>query len=203
VLAPYPFWLRALSTKASPVNGDLEAVLLPWTSQLDTSHAAPGTVTPLFLTSRAGGVQETMAFLDPTRAFSRDSLRRRVVALLASPLPRSRADTTAGPARGRVVVVGSTDFASDRYARNSPENLVFVENAVDWLAQDDALIGIRSKNRAPPPLVFTSTTTRSAVKYGNVIGVPVLLMLAGILRLWRRRQTTRRTYQPLAAGSTA
>ncbi len=203
VLVPYPFWLRALSTKASPVNGDLEAVLLPWTSQLDTSHAAPGTVTPLFLTSRAGGVQETMAFLDPTRAFSRDSLRRRVVALLASPPPRPRPDTTAGPARGRVVVVGSTDFASDRYVRNSPENLVFVENAVDWLAQDDALIGIRSKNRAPPPLVFTSTTTRSAVKYGNVIGVPVLLMLAGILRLWRRRQTTRRTYQPLAAGSAA
>src|SRR3989440_4897055 len=100
-------------------------------------------------------------------------------------------------------VVGSTDFASDRYARNSPENLVFVENAVDWLAQDDALIGIRSKNRAPPPLVFTSTTTRSAVKYGNVIGVPVLLMLAGILRLWRRRQTTRRAYQPLPPGSAA
>jgi len=194
VLVAYPFWLRAVSTKASPVNADLEAVLLPWTSQIDTSHATPGTLTPLFVTSRAGGVQETTAFLDPSRAFSRDSLRRRVVALLASPRP----DTTTGPARGRLVVVGSADFASDRYARNSPENLVFVENAIDWLAQDDALIGIRSKNRAPPPLVFTSAATRSAVKYGNVIGVPVLLVLAGVLRLWRRRQLTRRTYRPLA-----
>src|SRR3989449_11574441 len=35
VLAPYPFWLRALSTKASPVNADLEAVLLPWASRID------------------------------------------------------------------------------------------------------------------------------------------------------------------------
>jgi len=80
---------------------------------------------------------------------------------------------------------------------------VFVENAIDWLAQDDALIGIRSKNRAPPPLVFTSATTRSAVKYGNVIGVPVLLVIGGVLRLWRRRRTTRRTYRPLTAGSAA
>ena len=80
---------------------------------------------------------------------------------------------------------------------------MFVENAIDWLAQDDALIAIRSKNRAPPPLVFTSATTRGAVKYGNVIGVPVLLVGAGILRLWRRRQMTRRTYRPLAAGSPA
>src|SRR5437870_8011373 len=195
VLVPYPFWLRALSTGRSPVNADLDAALLPWASQLDTAHAPLKTVTPLLVTSRAGGVQETTAFLDPSRAFSRDSLRSRLVALLVTPLPR---DTTNGALRGRLVVVGSADFASDRYARNSPENLVFVENAIDWLAQDEALIGIRSKNRAPPPLVFTSAATRSAVKYGNVIGVPVLLVLAGVLRLWRRRQLTRRTYRPLA-----
>ena len=200
VLVPYPFWLRALSTKASPVNADLDAALLPWASQLDTAHAPPKTVTPLFVTSRAGGVQETTVFLDPTRAFSRDSLRSRLMALLVTPLTH---DTTHGAPRGRIVVVGSSDFASDRYARNSPENLVFAENSIDWLAQDDALIGIRSKNRAPPPLVFTSATTRTAVKYANVMGVPVLLVLAGVLRLWRRRQTTRRTYRPLAATSTA
>ena len=200
VLAPYPFWLRALSTKASPVNADLEAVLLPWASRIDTVHTPSIGVTPLFVTSRAGGVQETTVFLDPTRTFSRDSLRRRVVALLASPV---RPDTAKGAPRGRVVVVGTGDFASDRYARNSPENIVFVENAVDWLAQDDALIAIRSKNRAPPPLVFTSAATRRAVKYGNVFGVPLLLVVAGVLRLWRRRQTTRRTYQPLAASSAA
>ena len=96
------------------------------------------------------------------------------------------------------MVVGSADFASDRYAQNSPDNIVFVQNAVDWLAQDEALIAIRSKNRAPPPLVFTSVTLRQSVKYGNIIGVPVLLIVFGALRLWRRRQITRQTYRPLA-----
>src|SRR5207245_11525918 len=156
--------------------------------------------TPRLVSHVVGFVQYTTVFLYLTRTSCRDSLLRRLVSLLASPV---RPDTAKGAPRGRVVVVGAGDFASDRYARNSPENIVFVENAVDWLAQDDALIAIRSKNRAPPPLVFTSAATRRAVKYGNVFGVPLLLVVAGVLRLWRRRQTTRRTYQPLAAGSAA
>jgi hypothetical protein len=170
-------------------------VLLPWASQIDTAHAQPGTLTPLLVTSRAGGAQETTAFISPDRPLSRDSLRSRIVALAVSP-----SGTPAG--RGRIVVVGTADFASDRYARNSPENIVFVQNAIDWLAQDEALIAIRSKNRAPPPLVFTSIVKRSAVKYGNVIGVPLLLVVLGIVRLWRRRETTRRVYRPLASAAT-
>ncbi|HYT05517.1 MAG TPA: Gldg family protein [Gemmatimonadales bacterium] len=196
VLVSYPLWIRAISTKASPVNADLGGVLLPWASGLDTSRAMPGVLTPLLVTSRAGGVQETTAMLDPTREFRRDSLRSRLVALLANPPAR---DTARGVPHGRLVVVGSSDFASDRYARNSPDNLVFVQNAIDWLAQDEALIGIRSKNRAPPPLVFTSALTRDTVKYGNIVGVPLLLIVAGGLRLWRRRLITQQVYRPLAA----
>ena len=194
VLVGYPFWLRALSTRASPVNAEVGAVMLPWASQIDVSKAAPGTMTPLFVTSRAGGVQETTAFLEPGGQFSRDSLKTRVVAALVNPL----ASDTTKRTRGRLIVVGSSDFASDRYARQSIENIVLVQNAIDWLAQDEALISIRSKNRSPPPLVFASTTLRSAVKYANWIGVPVALILLAVLRLWKRRLTTRRTYHPLA-----
>jgi len=173
--------------------------MLPWASQIDTGKAA-ASVTPLLVTSRAAGVQETTAFIDPGGQLSRDSLRPRVVAALAT-LPPA---TPAAAPRGRVAVIGSADFASDRYARNSPTNIVLVQNAIDWLAQDDALIAIRSKDRAPPPLVFPSSVARGAAKYGNLIGVPLLLVAAGIVRLWRRRRTTRRVYRPLAAqGATA
>ena len=195
VLVPYPLWLRAISTRASPMNVDLPGALLPWASQIDTAHTQPGTVTPLLVTSRAGGAQETTAFISPDRPLSRDSLRSRIVALAVSP-------SGTPPGRGRIVVVGTADFASDRYARNSPENIVFVQNAIDWLAQDEALIAIRSKNRAPAPLVFTSIVKRSAVKYGNLIGVPLLLVALGIVRLWHRRETTRRVYRPLASAAT-
>src|SRR5881409_3193516 len=194
VLLPYPLWVQAASTKASPVNAEIDGVLLPWSSSIDTTKAPKGAVIPLLVTSRAGGVQETTAFLDPSREFRRDSLRPRLLAAQLSPA----APGAASAPHGRLVIVGSADFASDRYAQNSPDNIVFVQNAVDWLAQDEALIAIRSKNRAPPPLVFTSVTLRQSVKYGNIIGVPVLLIVFGALRLWRRRQITRQTYRPLA-----
>ncbi len=198
VLVAYPFWLRALGTGRSPVNADLGSVMLPWASQIDTVKAS-ASVTPLLVTSRAGGVQQTTAFIEPGSQLSRDSLRPRVVAALAT-LP---AATSGAAPRGRVVVVGSADFASDRYARNSPTNIVLVQNAIDWLAQDEGLIAIRSKDRAPPPLVFSSSVARAAAKYGNLAGVPLLLMAAGIARLLGRRRTTRRVYRPLAAEGAA
>jgi ABC-type uncharacterized transport system involved in gliding motility auxiliary subunit len=92
-----------------------------------------------------------------------------------------------------VVVVGNDDFASDRHARSAPENAVLVLNAVDWLAQDEALIAIRSKDRRPPSLELTERG-RNGVKYANMVGIPVLVGLGGLLRLLQRRRNMRRTY---------
>jgi ABC-2 type transport system permease protein len=99
-----------------------------------------------------------------------------------------------GPPTGRVVVVGDADFLTDVFARNATENLIFALNAIDWLTQSDALLSIRSKQRTPRPLVFESDTSKQAIKYLNLIGVPLLFVLLGTVRLMRRRGMTRRTY---------
>lgn len=103
------------------------------------------------------------------------------------------------PPRGRIILVGSADFATDDFLRGSPNNLRFVLNAVDWLAQDEALIAIRSKDRTAPRLLFSSGVVRDAVKYGNLIGVPLLFVLFGILRLARRRRLQSRRYGEVGA----
>jgi ABC-type uncharacterized transport system involved in gliding motility auxiliary subunit len=72
---------------------------------------------------------------------------------------------------------------------------------VDWLAQDAALISIRSKNRALPKLAFSSDTARNGVKYLNLILVPLLVGLTGLLALIRRRRRTRQPYRPLVAAA--
>ena len=194
----YPFWIRAMSTRSSVINQDLESVLLPWASTIDTSAAAPGTVTPLFVTSEAAGVEAGRAFLSPQRDFPRDSLRSRLLAVQVVPAADSGA-----VAPGRAVVVGNSDFTADRNAQAAPDGLVFALNAVDWLAQDDALISIRAKDRQPPPLVFESRTTQDFVKWANVAGVPLLLVLYAAARLWRRRQLARGTYRPTGEGGAA
>ena len=69
------------------------------------------------------------------------------------------------------------------------------------LRSDDALIQIRSKDRRPPPLVFESNTKRDFVKYGNLIGIPLLLVMFASLRLLRRRRQTGQSYQPSVGGA--
>ena len=207
VLVGYPFWVRALSTRASPINQELPGVFLPWTSSIDTAGAKPGTVVPLFVTSQGAGVKTADVFLEPTQQFPTDSLGTRVLAVQVNPLAANgeHPDSAAADPGGRLVVIGNEDVVADRNVRNAPENLAFALNSVDWLAEDESLITIRAKTRTPPPLVFESNALREFVKYANVIGVPVLLVLVGIVQLLRRRRLRQRPYQPLgtAAGESA
>ncbi|MEE8061187.1 MAG: hypothetical protein V3T16_05135, partial [Gemmatimonadales bacterium] len=129
----------------------------------------------------------------------RDNLGSRLVAVQVNPGEATDAELSdsAGPApSGRLIVVSSDDFASDQWARGASQNIAFALNAVDWLAQEEGLIAIRAKDRTPPPLVFEGESTGDLIQYGNIIGVPLLLVLLGAIRLWRRRRRSRQPYRP-------
>jgi ABC-type uncharacterized transport system involved in gliding motility auxiliary subunit len=196
VLQVYPFFIRAQSSRLSPVNQDLGAVVLTWASTIDTTGAAKGTLTPLFSSSQAAGTFTNVTTIAPTQDFPQKELGHRLLAVLVTPPPAKEG----GKPRGRIVVVGSLHFATDRFVRTAPENLAFTLNAVDWLAQDEALIAIRSKDRRPPPLLFESSAIREGVKYANLIGLPLLVGLVGVIRLVRRKRRTREPYRPLVAA---
>ena len=188
VLQVYPFFIRAESTRRSAINQDLGAAVMTWASTIDTAKAAAGTITPLLLSSPSSGTFTDAASIDPQSDFPHTQLSRRLLAVVAAPK---------GKGHGRAVAIGSADFATDRFVQNAPENLALALNAVDWLAQDEDLIAIRSKDRRPVPLVFESAVQREVAKYANLIGMPVLVALVGILYLARRRRRTRDPYRPL------
>jgi ABC-type uncharacterized transport system involved in gliding motility auxiliary subunit len=188
VLQVYPFFIRAQSTRLSTINQDLGAVVVTWASTVDTAGAPKGSVTPLLLSSAAAGTYTSATTIEPREDFPQTGLGRRLLAVMAS---------SAGPGKGRAVVVGSLDFATDRFVSSAPENLAFTLNAIDWLAQDEGLIAIRSKDRRPVPLVFASATQRDAAKYLNLIGLPLLVAAVGAAHLIRRRRRTREQYRPL------
>ena len=147
---------------------------------------------------QAAGVAEQEVDISPTREFPPVDLKTRILAATSSP---SAKDSTAP--KGRVAVVGSSDFVSDRYASRATPNVVFTLNAIDWLAQDEALIAIRSRDRRPPPLVYSSPALREGVKYANVILLPVLIMLGGTIHLLRRRRQAQQPYRQLSPASEA
>jgi ABC-type uncharacterized transport system involved in gliding motility auxiliary subunit len=127
----YPFWLRALSTRMSTVNQGIETMFLPWTSQLDTTGALPGSLTPLFVTSNYAGFEEGQAMVAPQRAqedYPTDNLSSRLLGVMVNPLVAditempSDGASTALPPRGRLIVMGSGEFARDNWVRNAGSN---------------------------------------------------------------------------------
>jgi len=194
VLQVYPFFIRAESTRRSAINQDLGAAMMTWASTIDTAKAGAGTITPLLLTSPSSGTFTDATSIDPRSDFPHDKLSRRLLAVVAAPK---------GAKHGRAVAIGSTDFATDRFVQGAPENLALALNAVDWLAQDEDLIAIRSKDRRPVPLVFESAAEREAAKYLDLIGIPLLVAAAGIVHLARRRRRTREPYRPLVTAEEA
>ena len=95
--------------------------------------------------------------------------------------------SAAGP-RGRMVVVGDATFVEPQFIQSNPGNAIFLANAIDWLAQDEALMSIRAKDRTPPPLVFESDAGSNVLKWGNLVGVPLLFALFGVVRVTGRRR---------------
>ena len=188
---PYPFWVRAVSTRAAAPNRAVESATFPWVSSIAVSDSAAHMVTPLFTTTEAGGSESGQAMVNPQRDYPQDDLRVEVLSVMVNPLASDSADM-----QGRVIVVGNSDFLSDGAVQRWPGGYVFALNAVDWLAQDEALIAIRSKNRQPPPLAFESELVRDFAKWGNVVGIPLLLVLLGGFRLVRRRTRIGTVYAP-------
>jgi ABC-type uncharacterized transport system involved in gliding motility auxiliary subunit len=134
-----------------------------------------------------GGIIMPDALLEPNP----DDFQTLTLAVALDPAAADDGGAATGSsAEGRIIVVGDVDYLQEQFVRSNPQNLVFTLNAVDWLAQDEALIGIRSKLRTPPVMVFTSEFQGAALKWGNLVGVPLLFVLLGVVRVTGRRRRT-------------
>lgn len=103
---------------------------------------------------------------------------------LAQDDPRQRMDAATRideTSNGRLIVVTSADFIAN--------NIAFVLNSVDWMLQDDELIGIRSRSvdrpRLEPPAAERMLTWKLAVGFGPAALVAVL----GVLVWLRTRRS--------------
>jgi ABC-type uncharacterized transport system involved in gliding motility auxiliary subunit len=88
------------------------------------------------------------------------------------------------------VVVGDGEFFVDQKGGNDRDNFQFFQNMVDWLVQDEDLIAIRSRDVTDRPLRPVSESTKRVVKYGNMLGSPLLVIVLGI-GLWQARRRRR------------
>jgi ABC-type uncharacterized transport system involved in gliding motility auxiliary subunit len=93
-----------------------------------------------------------------------------------------------------MVVIGDDDFASDLMQfSDSLYNVLFVENAVLWLSGNEDLLALKTRaptdsrlDRIENPQV--KRRLMLAAELANVAGVPLLVLLFAVLRLWRRKE---------------
>src|SRR5260370_7795803 len=92
---------------------------------------------------------------------------------------------------GRNIVAGISSQSMDDFIGPSAKSKLLL-NVADWLLPDPSLLAMRSRGMSEPPIqADLSTATRNAVKFGNILGVPLLLVLYGVVR-WRMREGQRR-----------
>jgi ABC-type uncharacterized transport system involved in gliding motility auxiliary subunit len=92
----------------------------------------------------------------------------------------------------RIVVVGSWQFLTDSFVRQFNGNAGFAANAVDWMTLGSDLIEIRSRAGTGRPLREVEDSERTLLKFLGILAVPVLVVLAGLVRMRLRSLRRRR-----------
>ena len=203
VVRAYALWPISVRGEDHATNRNLNNIHFAWASPL-TWQEDDATVTPLWTTTESGGVSPAGSPVQPGMelAAGQDAPGVHTYAVAVDPSLAEAgegadgdAEAEAGRPRGRFIVVGDGDFLEDGFVQQNAQNLAFAANAVDWLTQDEALIGIRSKDRMPPALVFESDSTKGALKWTSLIGVPALFILLGFARVTGRTKRAERRWR--------
>lgn len=110
----------------------------------------------------------------------------------------SQSVTLAQSPQTRLVVVGDAAFLSDMIARSLGsddsffiENLRFAENLIDWVSLDNEMLEIRSAGVRSRRLEPTDRRTEVTLEAAGYLIPLAFLILLGILRQRRRKQTAK------------
>jgi hypothetical protein len=143
---------------------------------------APGyQVTEMLRTSPEGWGENNLAALQQVQQDEGD---------LAGPVPLGVAVTgeaAAGQRATRLVVFGDSDFASNQFLEDQVANAMLLSNALNWLVEREALLGIPPKKTEQVRLTLTSQEIRTIYLLALVV-LPGLAVVGGVATFYRRRK---------------
>lgn len=184
---PYYPWLKVLPDNINRVFKPLEGIktlMLPWASSIDTFKKKDIKFTPLFTTTEYGWEDTVGMFLSPdyiTVPKNRDEYKKYLLGVnIEGKLDNDK--------NFRITAIGNSRFVQDRFVGVFTSNLVFLANLIDYYALGGGLSSIRIKQDLMRPIKPLSDKQRLIIKYINVLGVPLLIILFGIIYNIRRRK---------------
>lgn len=102
---------------------------------------------------------------------------------------------------GKLFVMGSsmTLHSSLIDAEGRSPAALFVQNTIDFMNGREGIAEMRAKGTRIRPLDDTTPFVRALTKYVNIVGLPVLVVLAGLV-VWLLHRARRRQIQRMFAG---
>ena len=207
-------------SKENVVTSQLESLMLPWTSSLEVLTKEGVMATALAKTSEFGQSSQGFYNLMPgTLIPDTDTQVYTVAAALEGkfksfyagkeiPLVESAVEngdeaensssqeeiteertTITDSAETQIIVVGTSQFLTP-LNRNSID-FHFLLNSLDWLTLGETLIGIRSYTITDRPIKDVSGIVKNFIKYSCIIGIPLLVVIIGLIRYLLRRRVKR------------
>jgi ABC-type uncharacterized transport system involved in gliding motility auxiliary subunit len=97
---------------------------------------------------------------------------------------------------GRIFLIASSEILKDNMLdqEGRTPNAMFVMNVIDYLNNREDIALMRSKQQRFNPLNETEAGTKAFVKWFNIIGLPIIVMLFGLL-VWFARHSRRKRIQ--------
>jgi gliding-associated putative ABC transporter substrate-binding component GldG len=188
----YPYWPKVINSgfdQANPAVSRLEGLILPWASTIDVlpEKTKDMAVSYLAQTSNQALAVADNFKLDPQAQINGGARGKFNLAVALTGEFKSPFNNASSKA-GRLILVGDSDFIRDNFLGNYPDNLVFFQNVIDGLSLGGDLISIRSKGVTERPLKEISEAAKAAVRYANIFGLTVIVVLFGLVRYFLRRK---------------
>ena len=217
----YPYFVKVIGdnfSKENAITNQLEVLTLPWTSSLEVLEKENIRSTELAKTSEFAKSFEGYYNLMPGTPIPQMDLQAYTVAAAlegkfksfyaGKEIPSVESDThehedgesesiqTEEPterttitesAETQIIVVGTAGFLT----QVSMNSVTFLLNSIDWLTLGETLIGIRSHTITDRPIKDASGFEKNFIKYFCTIGIPLLVVIVGLIRYLLKRRVKR------------
>lgn len=144
------------------------------------------TVSPIVTMGEAGWGETDFAKLDQTGEAQYDAGKDFAAPLHLGVVAEKEIRKEGKSSHARLAVMGDSDFAANAYFGTQGNGDLFL-NIVNWLSQDEDLMGIRPRESDSIPLIASEATCRS-VFYVAVILFPMGTALFGTFMILGRRR---------------
>lgn len=191
----YPFWPKVSQQgfdRENSATAKLESLVLPWASTLEVATDKidkTNKISYLARTTDKAWRQKDNFDLNPQQNFLPSEEKGIFNLAVAVSGKFASAYNNGETGNGRLIVVGDSDFIKDGFLRNAPDNLIFFQNIVDSLSLDEDLINIRSKGISDRPLKELSDGAKAAIRYLNIFGLTIIVVIFGMIRYYIRRRS--------------